>query len=337
MFGLLTTTFRLRCIKALGNVTRATEFGQAADKHAAAIHKRFFNATINGYVDTRQGHLVLALFSGSVPPILRDSVLGTLRDEIYVRQGGHIDTGRSLAVILSRAPTFMLTRAVDVGLTTTYLMYKFLSDSAAGFGGYEDVAYTLTVAQGHPGYLAILDNGATTFPEHWGYCHDAGSCCMEADWKKSCCDRVYQCTNYSGCTTSQCTTSAGSSSKIHGTLNGVGQLFVAGIGGIRRPVGGVGYQIIEFRAPFGRLPGVSHVQASYRSLYGLIESSWASPENGSTYSHNVTVPPNCVATLRIQGARVWESGSIIQTTRDDEGLHVVAFGSGEYFFVADNK
>ena len=92
--------FRLRCIKALGNVTRATEFGQAADKHAAAIHKRFFNATINGYVDTRQGHLVLALFSGSVPPNLRDSVLGALRDEIYVRQGGHIDTGRLLAAIL---------------------------------------------------------------------------------------------------------------------------------------------------------------------------------------------------------------------------------------------
>ena len=81
-------------------MTGATEFGQAADKHATAIHRRFFNATINGYVDTRQGHLVLALFSGSVPPNLRDSVLGTLREEIYVRQGGHIDTGRLLAVIL---------------------------------------------------------------------------------------------------------------------------------------------------------------------------------------------------------------------------------------------
>jgi hypothetical protein len=28
-----------------------------------------------------------------------------------------------------------------------------------------------------------------------------------------------------------------------------------GIGGIRRPVGGVGYQTIEFRAPFEKLPG----------------------------------------------------------------------------------
>lgn len=81
-------------------MTGATDFAQAADKHAAAIHRRFFNATINGYVDTRQGHLVLALLSGSVPPHLRDSVLGTLRNEIYVRQGGHIDTGRLLAAIL---------------------------------------------------------------------------------------------------------------------------------------------------------------------------------------------------------------------------------------------
>ena len=35
------------------------------------------------------------------------------------------------------------------------------------------------------------------------------------------------------------------------TLNGVGQLFVGGLGGIRRPVGGVGYQNIAFEAPFG--------------------------------------------------------------------------------------
>ena len=49
----------------------------------------------------------------------------------------------------------------------------------------------------------------------------------------------------------------------------------------------------------------------------------------------VTVPPNCVATLRIQGTRMWESGSLIQTTRDDEGLHVLAFGSGEYSVVAE--
>lgn len=161
---------------------------------------------------------------------------------------------------------------------------------------------------------------------------------MEADWQKSCCEQVYQCKSYSGCTTSQCTTSAGASSKIHGTLNGVGQLFVAGIGGIRRPVGGVGYQEIEFRAPFERVPDVTHVRASYRSLYGLIESAWASPSNGTNmYEHNVTVPPNCVATVRIPGARVWESGSLVQTTRDEEGLHVLAFGSGQYFVVAETS
>ena len=32
-------------------------------------------------------------------------------------------------------------------------------------------------------------------------------------------------------------------------------LYMQGIGGIRRPVGGVGYQTIEFRAPFEKLPG----------------------------------------------------------------------------------
>eukprot|EP01052_Picozoa_sp_SAG31_P086326 SAG31_NODE_46968_length_252_cov_0.679739_1_plen_60_part_10 len=60
---------------------------------------------------------------------------------------------------------------------------------------------------------------------------------MEADWRKSCCKKVYQCKHYNGCTEGKCATSAGSASKIHGTLNGVGQLFVAGMGGIRRPLG----------------------------------------------------------------------------------------------------
>lgn len=159
---------------------------------------------------------------------------------------------------------------------------------------------------------------------------------MEADWQKSCCEQVYKCSDYTGCTTSQCTSSAGASSKIHGTLNGVGQLFIAGIGGIRRPLGGVGYQEIEFRAPFGRTPDVLHAHASYRSLYGLIESSWAAPKNGTLYQHNVTIPPNCVATLRLPGVHVWESGSLVQTIRDEEGLQVLVLGSGKYFVTAEN-
>ena len=84
-----------------------------------------------------------------------------------------------------------------------------------------------------------------------------------------------------------CGSSAGSSSKIHGTLDGVGQLFVAGIGGIRRPLGGVGYQAISFEAPFrgpadcrgwaGRQPreqGIGALTAGLQTPEGLeIETS----------------------------------------------------------------
>ena len=94
----------------------------------------------------------------------------------------------------------------------------------------------------------------TTWPEHWGYCHDAGNCCMEADWRKSCCERVYQCVNYTGCTTNElhgegkgkCSTSAGSSSKIHGTLNGVGQWFVSVRSQLSEPQGMIWIQMFEF-------------------------------------------------------------------------------------------
>ena len=81
---------------------------------------------------------------------------------------------------------------IDTGLTTTYLMYKYFSDTASGFGGHEDLACeytsnpsllvmpgvfsdrllftadTLTTARGHPGYLDMLRNGSqTTFNENW--------------------------------------------------------------------------------------------------------------------------------------------------------------------------
>ena len=88
----------------LGNSSGADEYARAAAAHATAIHARFFNVRTGGYVDTRQGHLILALISGVVPAQLQPRVLATLRYEIEVTQGGHIDTG----------------------LTTTYFMYRRL-------------------------------------------------------------------------------------------------------------------------------------------------------------------------------------------------------------------
>ena len=136
-----------------------------------------------------------------------------------------------------------------------------------------------------------------------------------------------------------CGSSAGSSSKIHGTLDGVGQLFVAGIGGIRRPLGGVGYQAISFEAPFDLTGGDFHARASFDSAYGTIVSSWAS--SGGVHTHNFTVPPNCEATVRIGGTRLTEGGAElaqregvrgVRACERDERMAVVNVGSGSFSF-----
>ena len=322
--SLLNNCYVLHCTRlmakistVLGNTTAASAFAQQAEAHAAAIHSRWFNASTSGYLDTRQGHLILALVSGVVPQHLLKDVLATLRHEIYITQAGHIDTG----------------------LTTTYFMYKYFADSSSGFGGHEDLAYTVTTAKGHPGYLDMLSNG-TTFNENWGFCHDRGSCCAAADYRKDCCEKVYECQDYRGCPLNgACGSSSGSSSKIHGTLDGVGQLFVAGIGGIRRPLGGVGYQAISFEAPFDMTGGGFHARASFDSAYGTIVSSWAS--SGGVHTHNFTVPPNCEATVRIGGTRLTEGGVElaqregvrgVRACERDERMAVVNVGSGSFTF-----
>ena len=61
------------------------------------------------------------------------------------------------------------------------------------------------------GYLDMLDNNFTTFPEAWGTCNDEAKNSL-----------TYKCKKWT----------SGSGSPTHGTLNGVGQIFVSGLGGI---------------------------------------------------------------------------------------------------------
>ena len=173
---------------------------------------------------------------------------------------------------------------IDTGLHGTYFMYKLLGDRASGYGfnGSLELAMTLTTADDHPGYMDILNNGYTTWPEAWGRC---------TDHKQP--QAPYQCTQWV----------SGSASPMHGTLNGVGQQFVSAIGGIQRKQGGIGYQHIFFRAPFELAPTtLTHARASLLTPYGNISSSWAS--DGHYHQHNVSVPPNCVCTVRMPARMV---------------------------------
>ena len=57
----------------------------------------------------------------------------------------------------------------------------------------------------------------------------------------------------------------------------------------------------------------SHAKASYRSIYGLVESGWEKAEAGFVFT--VTVPANCTAAVFLPGGQelAQESGTQVYT------------------------
>jgi alpha-L-rhamnosidase len=130
---------------------------------------------------------------------------------------------------------------------------------------------------------------------------------------------------------------------VHGTLNGIGQWFVAGLGGIRRRDGGVGYQHFELRPPFHAHPEVTEVSASYISAYGLIKSSYTVKAGGLGLTYQVTVPPNTLANLHLPASSpsvVTEGGKPaaqavgVKFVSFADGIAVYLVGSGVYSFAS---
>lgn len=93
---------------------------------------------------------------------------------------------------------------------------------------------------------------------------------------------------------------------MHGCLNGIGQWFVAGIGGIRRGVT-PGFQTFELQ-PASGVGGLASAAASFQSPYGLISSSWkVGPDGGTQW--NVTVHPTQKLSCTCQGKPLWSATS----------------------------
>lgn len=270
---------------ALGKEAAAAQLISDAQSLATAIHKKFFVPSSSGYLDTRQTHLTMPLIAGAVPAEHADGVWAALRKEIMETQAAHIDTG----------------------LHGTYFMTKLLSDTSFGFGGGDDMLYAMATVETYPGYVDLLKKGFTAWPENWGT-RKAGTgsggvlrqpYLDSANW------------------------TSGSDSPAHGTLNGIGQWFIGGLGGIRRRPGAVGFQHFELRPPWGSTP-LSHAQASYDSPYGTIHSAWwttealldslGRPTTNIHVTYNITVPINARATVYIAAnskASVQEMGGAL--------------------------
>jgi alpha-L-rhamnosidase len=102
--------------------------------------------------------------------------------------------------------------------------------------------------------------------------------------------------------------------------------FYEGLAGIRSDPAAPGFA--RFRIAPQVVGGLTSVQASYRSPYGVIRSEWTVA--GDRLTLLVEVPPNTTATIQIpttDPTQVTESGKAI-------GKALCEVGSGRYTFVA---
>jgi alpha-L-rhamnosidase len=170
--GLVNNCFVEVCLETMQKI--ATVLGKPADAELYLrnkellrnkIHQTFFDPSKNSYATGTQIDLAYPMVAGVVPEPLTGAVTNSLINEIEVNRDGHIATGLVGVPVLTEWA--VKNQAVE-------LMYSMLK------------------RKGYPGYMYMIDNGATTTWEHWN----------------------------------------GDRSHIHNCYNGVGSWFYQAVGGI---------------------------------------------------------------------------------------------------------
>ncbi len=152
--------------KVLGKTDDAGLYSQKKDQLQKQIHKSYFDSSKNTYATATQIDLAYPLLAGVVPEELIASVTKSLFNETTTNRGGHFACG-----------------LVGIPVLTEW---SVKTQSA-------DLMYSMLKKKDYPGYLYMIENGATTTWEHWN----------------------------------------GDRSRIHNCYNGVGSWFYQAVGGIR--------------------------------------------------------------------------------------------------------
>jgi alpha-L-rhamnosidase len=188
---------------------------------------------------------------------------------------------------------------VGTGLVGAQWLMRTLSDN-----GHADIAYQIATQKTYPGWGYMMEKGATTIWELWN--GDTADPAMNSG------NHVMQ----------------------------IGDLAVwmyEYLGGIRADPEKPGFQHILIRPyPAGDL---TSVQASHKSMYGTIASSWK--RAAGNFTLDVTVPPNTTATVWLpakDAAAVTESGHPansargVKFVRSEGDRAVFELASGSYAF-----
>ncbi len=190
--GLVNNCFLVICLEnmqkiaqVLGKTSDAEMYGKRTTDLQQKIHQRFFNSTNNTYATATQIDLSYPMVSGVVPESLTASVIQSLVKETENRNG-HLATG-----------------LVGIPVLTEWAVKNHAVE----------LMYSMLKKKDYPGYLYMLENGATTTWEHWN----------------------------------------GERSRIHNCYNGIGSWFYQALGGIRPDENTPGYRkvVIQPQVPQG--------------------------------------------------------------------------------------
>jgi alpha-L-rhamnosidase len=150
----------------LGKTSDASQYELKKSRLRKRIHQLFFHPGKNIYATGTQIDLAYPLLAGVVPEELISGVTGNLVSETEINRSGHIACG-----------------LVGIPVLTEWAINNQATD----------LIFNMLKKKDYPGYLYMIENGATTTWEHWN----------------------------------------GNRSRIHNCYNGIGVWFYQAIGGIR--------------------------------------------------------------------------------------------------------
>ncbi|MFC6907075.1 alpha-L-rhamnosidase C-terminal domain-containing protein, partial [Halalkalicoccus tibetensis] len=288
------TTDRFARIAAvLGYDDDATAYRERADAIAEAFHDEFFDPEMDSYGTGTQTTYALPLSEGIVPDEHESAVVETFVEKIRSEDDEKLQTG------------FIGTRP---------LIYTLVDY------GYAELAYSIVSQPEYPGWVYMVEQGATTMWEHWDSDDQVGS---------------------------------GMNSLNHRPWTLISEWFYRILAGI--DVGEPGFEHVEITPTV--VDDLEWAEAETKTVRGVVASRWERVETPGNGRENdgltleATIPGNSSATVEIptlggnavrvreDGKTIWNNGNqtrpahpgIESISRDGEKV-VLEVGAGEYDF-----
>ena len=214
--------------KVLGKEADIPGYQQKHEALNALIHETFFDKEKNSYASGSQIDLIYPMLVGATPDSSIKSVEETLFQESAGRFNGHIATG-----------------LVGISILTQWATQNQETD----------FVYGMLKKRTYPGYLYMIDNGATLTWEEWD----------------------------------------GERSQLHNCYNAIGSWFIQALAGIVPDEAAPGYRHFYVRPQL--VDGITWVEASKDTPYGMLSVKWESEDDAFTLSVEVPVGANATISL----------------------------------------